>query len=142
MARGPRRPAAFVLALLPMPRAGLFVLAPSPGIGPGALGAAGIGGAKGPINAPIKASSPSKRDEVIVWSAFHPYPGLGVLHEGIQVLFDLGDAQDLCNRGRTGFDLIPTVGAQGAHAEINRALSNRGCRGPIQNERAQRLVQD
>src|ERR1019366_1838920 len=70
------------------------------------------------------------------------YRSLLVPTQRVEVFLDLGDAQHFFNRGLCCPDLVPAVDAQGAHAELDGLLGNGRGRSAVQDQRAQRLVQD
>src|SRR5688572_21406755 len=72
----------------------------------------------------------------------HPIPSLGVLDERLEVLLGLGYAQDFFDCGLSSFHFIPTVGAQRAHALLDRLLGDRRSGRAIENQRAKCFVQD
>src|ERR1051326_5921804 len=60
-------------------------------------------------------------------STFHPHFAFRIIHQGIQVLLDLGDAQDFLDGGQAGPHFVPTVSAERAHPHFDGLI--RDCRG-------------
>src|SRR5439155_21174262 len=58
------------------------------------------------------------------------------------MFFSLGHAQDFLDSGASGFDLVPAIDAQGAHAAFNRFLGDGGGGGAAENQWTECFVQN
>src|ERR1044071_2477074 len=92
------------------------------------------------VTSPLQLWSARLIDETS--SAFYPHFGFGIFNQRIQVFLDLRHAQDLFDGGQTGSDLVPTVGAQGAHAKVDGFLSDSGSRSTVKNQGAKSFIED
>src|SRR5262249_52692981 len=107
-------------------------------------------GAKKPRASPKIVLSPrtgdnrrrKRRRKEKIFLALHPYPGLIVVHESIEMFFDLRDAEDFFDGGLAVADFVPAVGSKAAHAELHGFGGDGGSGSAVEDQRAKAFVKD
>src|SRR2546421_5391370 len=65
-----------------------------------------------------------------------------VIHEGLQMFFGLGDAKHLFDGCAAFFDLVPAIGAKGAHSVFDGFMGHGRSSGAIEDQGTQVFVQN